>query len=108
MERRELNIVIGGEAGQGLVTVGRLLSLLLVKCGYEIVVTQSYQSRIRGGHNTFAIRVSTEPIESPTERVDILVALNMETIDIHSVDITAPGMIPSSACLSESSHQRCT
>jgi len=99
MERHELNIVIGGEAGQGLVTVGRLLSLLLVKCGYEIVVTQSYQSRIRGGHNTFAVRVSTEPIESPTERVDILVALNMETIDIHSVDITEGGLIIADSAL---------
>ena len=54
MRSRTLNILIGGEAGQGLVTVGQLLAKSLVRRGYFIVVTQSYQSRIRGGHNTFA------------------------------------------------------
>jgi len=83
MAVKELNIVIGGEAGQGLVTMGRLLSLVLVKCGYEIVVTQSYQSRIRGGHNTFAVRVSTERIEAPCGSIDLLVALSEETIKLH-------------------------
>jgi 2-oxoglutarate ferredoxin oxidoreductase subunit alpha len=53
-----LNILIGGEAGQGLVTVGQLLTKSLVRSGYHVVVTQDYQSRIRGGHNTFAVRVS--------------------------------------------------
>jgi 2-oxoglutarate/2-oxoacid ferredoxin oxidoreductase subunit alpha len=51
-----LNIMIGGEAGQGLVTVGEILAKSLVRAGYYILVTQSYMSRIRGGHNTFAIR----------------------------------------------------
>jgi len=83
MAVKELNIVIGGEAGQGLVTIGRLLSLVLVKCGYEIVVTQSYQSRIRGGHNSFAVRVSTERVEAPCESIDLLVALSEETIKLH-------------------------
>jgi 2-oxoglutarate ferredoxin oxidoreductase subunit alpha len=44
-----LNILIGGEAGQGLVTIGQILAKSLVRSGYSIVVTQSYQSRIRGG-----------------------------------------------------------
>ena len=56
MNAGAFNIAIGGEAGQGIVTVGELLSKLLVRNGYSIVVTQSYQSRIRGGHNTFYIR----------------------------------------------------
>ena len=51
-----MNILIGGEAGQGLVTIGQLLGKALVRGGYFIVVTQGYQSRIRGGHNAFAIR----------------------------------------------------
>ena len=55
METSDLNVLIGGEAGQGLATVGNLLARSLVRSGYFIVVDQSYQSRIRGGHNTFAI-----------------------------------------------------
>ena len=60
MKDSTLNILIGGEAGQGLVTLGQLLAKSLVRSGYFILVTQSYQSRIRGGHNTFAICVGKD------------------------------------------------
>ena len=66
MGASSINIVIGGEAGQGLVTVGEFLSRALVRAGYALVVTQDYQSRIRGGYNTFAIRVDSEPVAAPT------------------------------------------
>jgi 2-oxoglutarate ferredoxin oxidoreductase subunit alpha len=87
------NIVIGGEAGQGLVTVGQLLSRILVRRGFSIVVTQSYQSRIRGGHNTFEVRVSPDRIEAPAEAIDILVALNDETVGMHAADLAPRGLI---------------
>jgi len=43
-------VLIGGEAGQGLVTVGQLLTQALVRAGWRVCVTQGYQSRVRGGH----------------------------------------------------------
>lgn len=86
------NIVVGGEAGQGLVTVGHLLARALVRSGYRIVVTQDYQSRIRGGHNTFAIRVSPEEIAAPQEAIDLLVALDGATFALHREKLS-PGAI---------------
>jgi len=86
-----MNILIGGEAGQGLVTVGEILARSLVRGGYFIVVTQSYQSRIRGGHNTFSIRVSAEEILAPKEPVDLLVALNDETLALHQKELSSWG-----------------
>lgn len=79
----DVNLVIGGEAGQGLVTIGQLLSRTLVRAGHEILVTQGYHSRIRGGHNTFAIRFGVGPFLAPRESIDILVALNAETVELH-------------------------
>jgi 2-oxoglutarate ferredoxin oxidoreductase subunit alpha len=87
------NILIGGEAGQGLVTVGYLLTKSLVRSGYRVVVTQDYQSRIRGGHNTFAIRVSADEIAAPQEAVDLLVALNAETVDLHREQLLSRGLV---------------
>jgi 2-oxoglutarate ferredoxin oxidoreductase subunit alpha len=78
-----LQILIGGEAGQGLVTVGDLLARSLVKSGYHIHVTQTYMSRIRGGHNTFAICVGRDPQTAPRELVNILVALDADTVRLH-------------------------
>lgn len=106
MNHDPLNIVIGGEAGQGLATVGELLSWILVRGGYSIVVTQSYQSRIRGGHNTFAVRVGTGRIEAPQESIDILVALNEETIEMHRGELTGEGLILADAAFGKDD-ERC-
>jgi 2-oxoglutarate ferredoxin oxidoreductase subunit alpha len=88
-----LNILIGGEAGQGLVTVGQILAKALVRSGYSIVVTQSYQSRIRGGHNTLAIRVGVDEVIAPCESVDLLVALDRDTATLHSKDLLPDGLV---------------
>jgi 2-oxoglutarate ferredoxin oxidoreductase subunit alpha len=88
-----MNILIGGEAGQGLVTVGQLLAKSLVRSGYAIVVTQSYESRIRGGHNTFAIRVGAERVMAPKEDVDFLVAFNAETLTLHRDELSPDGLV---------------
>ena len=88
-----LNILIGGEAGQGLVTIGQLLAKSLVRAGYSILVTQGYQSRIRGGHNTFAIRVGVDDVTAPQESVDLLVALNSDTVTLHRGDLSSDGVI---------------
>ena len=82
MESDTFNILFGGEAGQGLVTVGQLLAKSLVRSGYSVLVTQSYESRIRGGHNTFAIRVGTAEVSAPQETIDLLVAFDKATAEI--------------------------
>jgi 2-oxoglutarate ferredoxin oxidoreductase subunit alpha len=91
--KNALNILIGGEAGQGLVTVGEILAKSLVRAGYFILVTQSYMSRIRGGHNTFAIRVSPEEVFASRETVDLLVALDDLTLALHEKELTPQGRI---------------
>jgi 2-oxoglutarate ferredoxin oxidoreductase subunit alpha len=93
VEKTSFNILIGGEAGQGLVTIGQILAKTLVRSGYSIVVTQSYESRIRGGHNTFAVRLSADEIVAPQEPVDLLVALNAETVTLHRNELGDQGHI---------------
>jgi 2-oxoglutarate ferredoxin oxidoreductase subunit alpha len=93
MEDTSLNILVGGEAGQGLVTVGQLLAKCLVRSGYFIVVTQSYQSRIRGGHNSYAIRVGMDEVVAPTEPVNLLIALDKDTVTLHRHDLSPNGLI---------------
>jgi 2-oxoglutarate ferredoxin oxidoreductase subunit alpha len=88
-----INIVIGGEAGQGLITTGQLLTKSLVRSGYEVVVTQDYQSRIRGGHNTFRVRASAGPVAAPQESIDLLVALDSATVDLHRRELSPRGII---------------
>jgi 2-oxoglutarate/2-oxoacid ferredoxin oxidoreductase subunit alpha len=93
MSGQSLTITIGGEAGLGLVTIGDLLTRCLTRSGYRPLVTQDYMSRIRGGHNTFSIRVGTQEVLGPCESVDILVALDESTVDRHRQEVTEHGVI---------------
>jgi 2-oxoglutarate ferredoxin oxidoreductase subunit alpha len=93
MGEKELNLLLGGEAGQGLATAGPILTRCLVRAGYYVVVTESYQSRIRGGHNTFAVRAAVEEVFAPRETVDVLAALNAETVELHRGELAPGGLV---------------
>lgn len=93
MAQRSISVMIGGAAGQGLATVGQLLTKSLMRSGYEILVRQDFMSRVRGGHNTFIIRTATTPILAPRESMDILVAMNQETVDLHMDELGEGGLI---------------
>ncbi len=93
MTSDSINVVISGEAGQGLATIGQVFTKALVKAGYYIVVTQSYQSRIRGGCNAYSVRISPRPIESPVEKVDVLVALSDEAYRVNRGSVLDSGLI---------------
>lgn len=92
-EGKGLNIVIGGEAGQGVQTMGRLLSEALAASGYSILVSQTYHSRIRGGHNTYAVRCGPTPPPAPQRAIGLLVALNEQTVQRHRPELAAGGLL---------------
>jgi 2-oxoglutarate ferredoxin oxidoreductase subunit alpha len=93
MRNNTINVLIGGEAGQGLNTIGQLLAKSLVRSGYSILVNQTYHSRVRGGHNTYSVRFGAKEVVAPEESVDILVALNDETVEIHHKEMVPKGII---------------
>lgn len=88
-----VNILIGGEAGQGLQTIGFIFSKALVRSGYSVHAHQTYESRVRGGHNTFSIRVGTQKVLAPQEEIDLLIALNEESIDRHKEELTSKSFV---------------
>jgi 2-oxoglutarate ferredoxin oxidoreductase subunit alpha len=93
MNKTSVNIMLGGEAGQGLQTVGPILAKSLVRKGYSVHVTQTYESRVRGGHNLFTIRSGAKKLESPCDGIDILVCLNEETFKIHRNRLTDDAVV---------------
>jgi len=93
MSDGSFNILIGGEAGQGLATIGELLTKAFGRGGYSLVTTSTYESRVRGGHSTVALRVSAEKVASPSESFDLLVALNPESAKLHRKELSTQGLI---------------
>ena len=89
----DLNFMVGGEAGQGVQSVGFLLAKVFARGGYHIFADQDYESRIRGGHNFFRVRVSDRKVGAIAQDVDILIALNMDSIERHQPEIVTQGII---------------
>ena len=83
MRTVDLAIAIGGAAGQGIATPGNILARILVRRGLHVNVYDAYQSIIRGGHIFLTLRTSDEPLLSHGDKLDILIALNQETMDRH-------------------------
>lgn len=89
----DYTITIGGEAGQGLQTIGAVLARVLSRSGFHVFTSQDYMSRIRGGHNFYQIRFSEHPVTALKESIDILVALDRNTIDIHASRVKDEGLV---------------
>ncbi len=84
---------IGGEAGFGILSTGVIFSKIFAKKGYFVVDNIEYPSLIRGGHNTYTVRVGSNQILSINKDINILVVLNEETIKLHQEEITYGGYI---------------
>ena len=87
------NIKIGGEAGQGLVSIGTILLRAISQEGWYLFAHQDYESRIRGGHNFFQIRLANEPLASWEDEIDVLVALDEATIVLGQSQLLAGGVV---------------
>lgn len=88
-----VNLMIGGEAGQGVQSGGLLLGKAFARWGYQVFADQDYESRVRGGHNFFRVRVSRTPVYAIAEAIDILIAFNKESIDLHRREMASGGTI---------------
>ena len=89
----ELRIKIGGPAGLGIKAAGQTLARSFVAAGLEVFDLSEYPSLIRGGHNTYTLRVSPRPISSHVEAVDVLIALDRGSVDAHLDEVVDGGAV---------------
>lgn len=78
----DLNIRIGGEAGQGLVSLGDILTGALSNKGLHLFTGKSYMSRIRGGLNWFDLRIGDSELFALKKYADLTVALSADAMEI--------------------------
>ena len=90
---REVRIRIGGPAGFGVKAAGATLARVFARAGYHTFDLTEYPSLIKGGHNTYQLRVSEDEIFSHVMATDVLVALDAATIPLHLAELTTGGAI---------------
>lgn len=84
----EVRIRIGGPAGFGIKAAGQSLARVFARAGFHTFDLTEYPSLIKGGHNTYHVRVSDRPIASHVLPTDVLVALDRDTIGLHTPELT--------------------
>ncbi len=90
---KNVNITLCGEAGQGIESISNFLTTLFKEEGYNIFATKEYMSRVRGGENSTTIRISSRPAEGYSDRIDILLPLDKDSISHLSKRITDKTLI---------------
>ncbi|UCD96913.1 MAG: 2-oxoacid:acceptor oxidoreductase subunit alpha [Candidatus Bathyarchaeota archaeon] len=93
MTINKISLMIGGEAGAGITRSGFLLAKACLRGGLHVFGTNDYQSLIRGGHNFYTVRVDSEETYSQSDTIDLLLALNKETILLHKDELSSGGGI---------------
>lgn len=84
---------VGGQQGEGIESTGDIFATALNRKGYFLYSYRQFSSRIKGGHTNNKIRVSTKPIYSIGDDLDILIAFDQETIDLNGHELGEKGII---------------
>lgn len=89
----DYTILVGGAAGQGIDTVVHLLERTIKRSGYYVFTYKNFMSMVRGGHNFMQVRFSDKQLTGFTTKVDMIFALNEETIELHKDKLKPGGAI---------------
>ncbi len=88
-----IQIIVGGAAGEGSKKAGLLIAKLFNAYGYKVFIHEDYQSVIKGGHNFSYISATEEEHNATREKVDVVLALNEDTIVRHIESIKEGGIL---------------
>lgn len=89
----DYTVLVGGAAGQGIDTVVHLLERTIKRSGYYVFTYKNFMSMVRGGHNFMQVRFSDKPLSTFTTKVDMIFALNEETINLHREKLKPGGAV---------------
>ena len=89
----EFSVLIGGRAGEGINRASAVLNRLMAHLGRYVYMYYDYPSLIRGGHNFAIVRSAGRAIGTHRDRVDVVIALDRETVQRHAERVKPGGVI---------------
>lgn len=78
--RNEINLILGGEAGQGLQTIAQILARMFSNGGLHVLAVSEFMSRIRGGSNSVTLRAAAAPVRALVEKIDLCVLFDKDAL----------------------------
>ena len=86
--------LIAGFGGQGVLFAGKFMAYKGMLEGKQISWLPSYGPEMRGGTANCSVIISDDPIGSPiVSKPDVLIAMNLPSLDKYEKDVVSGGMI---------------
>jgi 2-oxoglutarate ferredoxin oxidoreductase subunit alpha len=80
LANRDVTWLIGGPQGGGINVSAETLARTMVRGGLRVFTNIEYHSNIMGEHSYYRVRISEEDRHSILDRVNLVVALDEETL----------------------------
>ena len=93
MKKTDFVVRFAGEGGQGVVTSAEGFAQANAQVGYHVQTFSTFPSQIRGGPTWTQTRISTEPVLSSGDELDVLVAFNEYAYETHRGEVGDTGVI---------------
>jgi len=93
MANKDFVVRFAGEGGGGLVTSAELLAQVTAQVGYHVQTYVTFPSQIMGGPTFAQARISTDPVLSYGDDLDVLVAFDREAYDTHQEEVREGGVV---------------
>lgn len=91
--KNNCSVLVGGEAGYGIMSLGIMIEFAASRGGLYVFGNNEVPSLIRGGHNTYQVRMSETPVHVHTDEIHILIALHKQAIDEHLPNLAKDGIV---------------
>ena len=93
MKRNDLVIRIAGEAGEGVLSTGQLITQAAARAGFGVLTDSVPPAEIKGGHSFFQIRLGSHRLYSRGDNLDILLAFNQEAFEKNIGELRDDGLL---------------
>ncbi|MCR4305142.1 MAG: 2-oxoacid:acceptor oxidoreductase subunit alpha [Gallionella sp.] len=81
--KNDLIIRIGGEGGEGVISVGDFITQACAHAGLDVYTFKTFPAEIKGGYAMYQVRVCTERLYNQGDTFDVLCAFNGEAYNMN-------------------------
>jgi 2-oxoglutarate/2-oxoacid ferredoxin oxidoreductase subunit alpha len=92
-ELSDVSVIVGGQGGDGTLTVVDLLGRYFRKRGLYVYTSRNTLSRIRGGHADASVRACRDPRAAIKSKADLLLAFDQEAIEVVRADLDPDALV---------------
>ena len=93
MPCRDVTVIVAGEGGEGVISVGEILTQTAADAGLDVFTFRTYPAEIKGGLAMMQVRLGTDRLTSMGQGCDVLMAFNQEAIDEYADSVVSGGVL---------------